>query len=282
MSNFEDLEISQDSGKPFELYLFIYGPNPTDYYAYTNAVREIPMAIPTIGNVTFTPIPIGREKYASNGKVDQQNMNIRVPVTADLSALFLDFPPTQPVGVIIYQGHFGMTDEAYPAVWNGRVLSSSRERNEQVLTCSSAITSMKRVGMRRNYQYGCPFVLYGNQCKANRAAATYPAVVAEVGRNTMSFIAGWNGTMPLEKFLGGMIHWTSDLGEEYRQITKQEGPLLYFAGPVRGVEVGDNINVILGCNHKTDDCKNLHNNILNYGGQPWIPLKNPIKYQDFW
>jgi hypothetical protein len=39
--------------------------------------------------------------------------------------------------------------------------------------------------------------------------------------------------------------------------------------------------VVLGCNHQAyaeegGDCQPLHDNIVNYGGDRWIPLKNPI------
>lgn len=282
MSTFEDQEVSPDSGKPFELYFFVYGPEATDYYAFTNAVRQIVRPVEGYGNVAFVPAPMLREAYKSDGKVDIRNMNIRTPITSDLARLFLDYPPAQTTIVTIYAGHFDQDEGEYPVVWVGKVLSSSRERNEQVLTCSSTIASMKRVGLRRNYQYACPYVLYGPQCKANREAATYAATVAEVNRNSLGLVAGWAPGIPPEKFLGGMLHWTSEMGKEYRQITRITNGLLTFSGPIRDIDVGDTVYLILGCNHKMDDCRATHNNILNYGGQPWIPLKNPIKYHDFW
>jgi hypothetical protein len=41
------------------------------------------------------------------------------------------------------------------------------------------------------------------------------------------------------------------------------------------------VSVVLGCNHIAyaedgGDCQPLHDNIVNYGGDRWIPLKNPI------
>jgi hypothetical protein len=59
---------------------------------------------------------------------------------------------------------------------------------------------------------------------------------------------------------------------------------------------GDSINVVLGCNHRPfasddGDCEALHvpadgstpTNLPNFGGQPWIPLKNTFgNYNHYW
>lgn len=278
MSEFDIVERSRDQGRPFELYLFTYGSGAERTYRYTNADRAV-----VHDGLTFQPTPIYRDAYRASGKTDKATVNIKLPVKTDLAALFLSYPPTQPVGVRIIQGHWQLSQEKWKVAWMGRILSSSREGAEAVLTCESTIVSMKRPGLRRHYQYACPYVLYGAGCNASQVAATRTATIAEIVNGGLVFEPGWTGGSPITAFANGILRWNSDLGLEWRAILKaHEDNRIEFIGPIRDLDVGSQVNVILGCNRMMDHCRSLHNNIQNFGGQPWIPLKNPTKYHPFW
>ena len=275
--SYEQYETSQEQGQPIELYQFIYGPTSASQYLYTNAEEEV-----STGVGTFEPIAISRDNYHVAGKTDKNQINIRIPVKVEMSSLFTAYPPPQPVAVIIFQGHANDPANQFVAVWNGRVLSTAKEGREQVLTCESTIVSLKRPGLRRNYQYGCPYVLYGPGCFANKANATMQAQVEDVVDGNLVLSADWYGEIDPQLFVGGMIEWTSELGNESRTILRlTEENQLVLLGPIRGLAAEDTINIVRGCDHKKSGCMS-HENILNYGGQPWIPLKNPAKYHPFW
>jgi len=59
------------------------------------------------------------------------------------------------------------------------------------------------------------------------------------------------------------------------------GDTIHLTGPTPELPVGGPFEISLGCNHQVSDCEFLHLNILNYGGQPFIPLKSPIATADF-
>jgi hypothetical protein len=114
--------------------------------------------------------------------------------------------------------------------------------------------------------------------------ANVPAAGVTSTRVTLG--AGWSGGRDPSKYAGGMVEWrTVDGTLEIRTIIRIEngGLTLLLGGPTRGLLIGADVDVILGCNHKAGisaqpdgDCLPLHNNIQNFGGQPWIPFKNPI------
>ena len=89
-----------------------------------------------------------------------------------------------------------------------------------------------------------------------------------------------NANLPLngDKYKGGMIEWLSDGKSSLRTIVKvsQTNDQIAVRGNLRGVNIGDVIKITLRCNRLQSDCSNLHNNILNFGGQPYIPLENPL------
>lgn len=283
--SFETVETSEERGAPVELYDFIYGSTSAAVYRYTNADSNIPF-----GGHTYKAVPINRDNYHAAGKTDKHSLNIRLPVTEDLSYLFTAYPPAQPVAVIIRQGHHTDADSEFIAVWSGRCLSAAKEGNEQVLTCKSTIVSLKRPGLRRNYQFGCPYVLYGFGCFADQEAATSEATVVSFENGNLVLNGDWFGERDPQDYAGGMIQWTTPRELKSRTILRvsPEGQLTLI-GPLRDVNAGMTINVIRGCDHTTTGCRKHttvgaphQNNIVNYGGQPWIPLKNPTKYHPFW
>lgn len=269
---FETIEESRTKGQPIVLFLFLYGDTADAYYAYTDAEQPV-----EYNGYTFRPIPIDCDPISSSGTLDKASLTITTPKTAELAELYRIYPPSQVVNGIIYTGHFGDPDSEFKSIWTGRVLSCSREQgNEAKFTCEPISTSLKRNGLRRRYQYGCPHVLYGPSCRANKGAATRTAAVTGVAGINLSLNNGWNGSVAPASYIGGMVEYQTSSGTQIRTILAASSGGVQVAGFPRGLEVGMPIDVILGCNHTMDDCRNLHNNILNFGGQPWIPTKNPI------
>lgn len=276
--SFDAIERSTATGRPVELYEFRYGSAKDAVYRYTNADSD-----KTEGGVVYKAIPINRDGYKSSGKTDNATMTIKVSEEADIAELFTAYPPTQPVTVIVRAGHLSDGQKQYLVVWSGRVLSTAKEGNESILTCENTLVSLKRAGLRANWQYGCRHVLYGPGCKASQAKATRTTTVVRISPSGAIVLpAGWNQDTEFAYFKGGMLRWQTDKGTEYRTIRNCTENGISYHGPLRGLEAGMTIAVILGCNHKMNHCQEVHDNILNYGGQPWIPLKNPAKHHPFW
>lgn len=277
--SFETFEASRCQGQPVDLYYFVYGTTATSYYAYTDAEQEI-----TLGGITYQPQVIQRGALNASGTLDKSALEIKVPISTDLAELFRIYPPSRSVTLVIRQGHVEDTDEEFNVVWSGRVLSSSREDSTAVLTCEPLSTALRRSGLRRCYQYSCPHALYGAQCMASKLAATVTATVFSVTGATIVLDSGWSGSHDPTKYVGGMVAWDTPRGAEIRTILRVTGGgnTLLLSGSTRYIENGTEVSVSLGCEHNMGDCENLHNNIQNFGGQPWIPLSSPIKVNPYW
>jgi uncharacterized phage protein (TIGR02218 family) len=246
-------------------------------YAYTNAEQPI-----TKDGIVFQPSTISRGAITASGTLDKSMLEVRMAQGEDIDQLYIAYPPAQVLNLVIYQGHYGDDTSVlsnYPVVWTGRVLGVQHPANETVFTCEPVSTSIKRPGLRRNYQLSCPHVLYGEQCRANRKAATRNGTVASVTSTRVTMNAGWNGPLAPAKYNGGMLGWTKTDGTlELRSILRAEGNVLYLSGLPRGLASGMTAKVTLGCGRNMGDCSSLHNNIQNFGGQPWIPLTNPLAF----
>ena len=266
-------EQSRSRGRPVNLFLFTYGQLPNAYYGYTDAEQPI-----TYLDKIYKPIPIDRDKFTSSGSMDKSAFKVRLPRGLAISDLFRVYPPSQVVTLVVRQGHLGDVVPEYLVAWSGRVVSGNVKGNETEFTSEAIVTSMRRSGLRRNYQYGCPHALYGNQCRANKAAAKVVSTVVSASSYKIILPNNWFLPFAEANFIGGLAEWNNAVtGErEMRTILKiNGGTVLDLGGVVRGLPNGNSIDLFKGCSHTMAGC-NTHNNINNFGGQPWIPTKNPI------
>ena len=272
------LDRSQERRAPIELYEFIYGASEDMVYRYTNAETN-----QTAAGKTYTAVPIKRDAIKTNGKFDKTEIQVSLPIDTPLSDMFLPYPPPSVVRLYVRQMHRTDTDLEAPIVWYGRIVSSGRQGREAQLTCNNAILSWKRPGLNRKWQPGCPLLLYGHLCRADPDLFRVNFPVEDIAEDgTLIFPAGWHGLWAPEKFIRGTIGWTSQYGQEARTILKASANSVTFTGFIRDIEVGTELTLWLGCRHDMDDCRQTFDNIANYGGQPWIPFKNPIKQHPFW
>lgn len=275
--SFDLVETSRFGGRPVELFAFRFGQNPGDVYAYTNAEEPI-----TWQGITYRPVPIDRESIKADGTLDKSMNKITMPATLELPNLYLIYPPSRVVTLVIRQGHYDENDDMeFKVVGSGRVINVGFSGDEAEVGCESIVTSMRRTSLRRHYQYSCPHQLYGPDCKATKRQ--FPAIVEDLDNTILTVRAGWNtsGFAP-KKFLGGMAEWESTYNVEPRTILRVLAENVFLlSGFLRELEIGDQVLLALGCAHDLRDCELVHANVQNFGGDPWIPFDNPFGKNPF-
>lgn len=276
--SYAETETSVAEGSPVHLVLVRYGPEASSHYGFTDHERDIVYFEPTVGQeVVFKAVPMDVDEIRSNGTLQDANTEVRIDGDVELVKLFRLYPPSQTVSVFIREGHADDPDGQFLLKFSGRIIGYSEPNDSTSFTCESIASSMRRNGLRRNYQYGCPHVLYGPSCRASKPANTIaiPAVAATNGAATVELPVGW--AADYVRYQGGIAEWAraDDGRKEYRTILRASATDVILAGPAFGVAAGTVLSLSRGCKHTMDDCY-LFDNILNYGGQPWIPLRNPI------
>jgi len=276
--SFESYEESIYHGEPIDLYTFVYGSGANERHYFVDCEGAV-----TVAGITYTPVAIRRGAINSSGTLDKSSLNIEVDALSPIAELFRVYPPTQPVTLVMQHGHVGDPDEDFKVVWTGRVLGCGWEESIATLNCEPVSTSMLRTGLRRHWQYGCPHALYmGDEkggCRADKDAATQTTTVSAVTGSIVTLPVGWNGTRDKAKFVNGLVEWDNGSGSfERRAILKVNtaANVITIGGPIVGMAAGNGLRVILGCNHQMTDCDDLHHSINDFGGQPWIPTKNPF------
>ncbi|MDX0622898.1 hypothetical protein GOD54_23650 [Sinorhizobium medicae] len=273
--SFSLFETSRSKGAPVELYRFRYGVFETDAFCYTNAEKPIVHM-----NLTYMPISLKRGKIISSTENGSKTpLELFLPASAGICDLFRVTAPPGQIALTIFQGHSRDPDGEFLAIWVGRVTACTRQpdTNDAKLMCESAKSQLRRIALRRHYQYMCPHVLYGDQCRASETAATTVGQIGTVNGRLITMATLYANP---DRYVGGMLKWT-----DANQVTRAR--TIIAVAVVNGVTRftisgvdddlvdGMTVNCIRGCSHTVDGCL-THNNILNFGGQPFIPTKNPL------
>lgn len=288
-------ESSRKLGLPVNLVYFRYGSQAPAYYAYNDSEQII-----TVAGEQYLPIPMDVGELVSSGTLDKAAFDIKLPINVPAAKMFLLYPPGQVVTVIVRQGHLSDPDEQFLVAFTGKVIQCERDGQIATLKCEPVSTSMRRNGLRRNYQHSCPHVLYGDQCRASRADARLTRKPVTIKETELIMNDGWDtNAKPANKFRGGYVEWSvPNVGKFRRTILKvRNEKTIILSGPTTGLVFDMDVDFYLGCNHKfklkvgenggkaidgdVTDCKKLHDNIKNFGGQPWIPTANPINKNPF-
>lgn len=279
---FSLFQSSRAKSLPVNLYFFRYGDLPSSYFAYTDAEQSISInqtefGDPALNPVVYVPVPIDRGDYAFSGTLDKSALSVMIPQTLPLAELFRVYPKSFVVTLVIRELEINDPDKEAKIYWAGRVLGSARADNQAKFTCEPVSTSTRRVGLRRNFQPGCPYVLYGPQCKANKAAATVVDTPTSFDASTLTFSPSWSDVAHGVLYIGGQAIWTGLDGEPVIRsiIDGSANRIFTLAGVTTDLAVGQPVTLIRGCTHDMAGC-NSHNNIQNYGGCPFLPVKNPI------
>lgn len=276
--SFSKRESSRTQGETINVFLFRYSED--SYYGYCDGENAVAFEIDGVVH-TFEPAPVGRGDIVSNGTLEKTTLEITLPKMLPAALLFRDYPPSHLVTLVIFQGH--AKDGEFLVAWSGSVTSSSRDGTQCKLTCEPFAIALQRVGLRKNYQYGCTHALYGPSCSASEAAASVSPLVAGISGNDLALPEDWATDKPKLKFRGGIARWTSSEGEKFVRTIIAVDPAtntVRVGGQVKGLEVGQAVTLSLGCNRQMSDCLDLHANIHNFGGCPWIPLVNPMSFRN--
>jgi hypothetical protein len=66
---------------------------------------------------------------------------------------------------------------------------------------------------------------------------------------------------------------------EHEQTIDLAGPHanLTLQAAISGMQIGDAVTITAGCRHDIQTCRNVFDNVPNYGGFPQLPTVNPFK-----
>ncbi len=257
-----DAEFSEYNGKPVEIYRFT---NNALKWLYTSGEHAI-----NFQSEIYTPEIIKRSNIEQSNDINRTSIEINVPRNLELASLFLSSPFNGVVSVTIFRTHVSDVDEEFITYWKGRITGGYLSGSEVTFKCEPISSGLNRIGLRAHYQLLCRHVLYDGNCKALKESYKVNGIVSNINKNVIVIPEAAN--KPDGYYVGGFVF--SLHGS--RLVVKHEGENITLSSPLVQMMLGDNVQLYAGCNHSMSHCKDKFNNLDNYGGFPFIPLKNPF------
>lgn len=263
---FDARETSAWDGRPVQVYTFT---RQSLVWRYTSADTDV-----VVGVNTYRAVPIsGPDGLELTSEINRSAVKITVPRDNEVAMLYLDTAPSDTVTVIIHTFHDG--DGELNFEWSGRVINVEWQGSVAVITAEPGYTGVRRTGLRRMYQRGCPHVLYGPACRANKDTYKLVTTASSIADNVV-YAAGVNAHGD-GYYSGGFVEWEIAAGVyDRRYITMHVGANLSLAVLPHSMTLGQQISVYPGCDHQLQTCDQSFGNAPNYGGMPWLPTKNPF------
>lgn len=259
---------SVKDGAPIECYAFVTSSGTWRYTSYDRGI--------TVAGQMFTPLPIVRTAIETGSVTDSPiTTDFILPVTSEAAKAlaFLDNPKECVVTVYsVHEGDDYATD--YRIEYVGHFAGASSSGKWATIKTGSILQTKLNGNLSSVFYQGvCNHILFDERCKIVRAAHTVTATVTKVQSQkiTVDNDGGINGYL-----IGGEILNTRT-GEKRGVISNTDNAVL--AGyKFIDIIVGDTVELTVGCNHlRLGDCKNKFDNVDNYGGFDFIPVKNPFE-----
>lgn len=260
---FRLFDFSTQNAQPVELYEF---RQALTVWRYTSGPRPF-----TLTGIEYEPVPIVRSNIAQSKEVSGSSLSLKFPRDHVFAAQFLGATPDLVTTLTIFRGHSTDPDKEFQTYWKGRVVAGKANGSEITLECESVFTSLKRMGLRAAYQRTCRHTLYSGACGVSMNNYKAVATVQSVSGSNMTLTI--TGTFADGYFTGGIAKLPSGAT---RFILSHTSAGIVLSRPFTEDARGATIELFAGCDHLKATCMTKFNNLLNFGGFPYIPNVNPF------
>lgn len=261
---FATFETSVESGRPIELYTFTVGATITRYTSAEDSINFL--------SNTYLPKQITRTDPTQVSDDRRATIEVTLPTEDAIAQQYISVPPGQLMSLQIIRLHRGDTD--YLVIWDGNVIACTfkREGAQAVLSAVSSESALSRPIPRFKFSGLCNHMLYDGRCQVLKASFAYTGAVGAVSGNTVE-VVGLEAAKGTGWALGGYVKQPDD--SDFRQVRGQSGDTLTIPLPFNAPPSGTLI-VQAGCDHTLATCKAKFSNVVNFGGFPYVPTKNPF------
>lgn len=242
-----------------ELYRFARG---AEVWRYTSGDT-----IASHDGQDYHPEAISRTADEQGAEINRSPIEITLPQENPVAAQFIGYAPEQLMAVTVYR----QIGDVTAVIWQGRVVGCNHEAHPAVLQCESVFTSLRRAGLQARYQVNCRHFLYDAGCRID--PELYRDEVTIAGVMGLQITSPALADKPDGWYTAGHVLSASGAA---RMILAHSGDAIVITAPIHGLAVSDALSVFAGCPHSVEACAGKFNNLINYGGFPWVPQINPF------
>ena len=258
-------ETSVEGGAPIELFEFTLA---AEIFCYTTGEDEI-----TVGGMIYKPIYIERSEIQVGPDERTQIIQVSMPADNEFATKYTDIVPGAPANLTIKRVHrfdgANQTAVRFKGVVRSVAYTSQGTRAQLAVLPLSA--GMSRQMPRFLYSGLCNHVLYDSRCAVPQDDFRFSGTITVINGNDIT-VPGVGASVASP----GDSGFVSAGNADYRLVLRQVGDVLTLLLPfdTNVADVGTTVDVFAGCDHTISTCFSQFDNIVNYGGFAFVPLKN--------
>lgn len=266
---FDAFETSVEDGNIIELYQFTQGAVVS---RYTNFNEDV-----IFNGSSWLTTQISRDEIERAIETGINDLKIRLPLDNPIASQYIPNVPGKVIDVIIYRAHYTDPAEQILVVFEGYIAQAEFDGGlEATLTLQPFTSQFKRSAPRYTYQSLCNHVLYDAQCKIARGTFTHVGLLSGIDETLRTVTV--NGVVGLgsDWAVGGWVAFPAGGNDDQRLVVAQSGDTLTLLSNFASDVLGFNVDVFAGCAHDITTCNTKFSNVINFGGTPYVPVKNPF------
>jgi uncharacterized phage protein (TIGR02218 family) len=278
---YSTLESSPSEGRPYFLYQFVEGDQ---VWRFTSRAIAWTSAGSGGAEITWEPAAIAHGDVVQTSEVERGRLELAWPLSHAFARRFVGPLGSTPVTLTIFRGHEQVLGETV-AHWKGRVVGAEVEGARIMLQAETLFSTLRRAGVRAKYQRLCRHALYGRGCGLDISGFWQTGTVAALGGVSVNIPEA--AAQPDGWLRGGVLRFGPELGFVIAHVgalvtLSRPMPLLAsaFMDPDLDPETGDplpvQVDLAPGCDLRASTCAGKFANLLNFGGFPEIPGRNPL------
>lgn len=262
--SYSSRELSEDTGKPRELYWFMQG---TQSWTYTSAAEPMDFE-----SLTFNPVNgLSRGSIKEGAERTKTQVTVEMPRDTAVAGEFVGVPNATSMWLSIYRIHEGESE--FRLTWQGRVRFAEFAGIKVTLTLDTILMSNKKSALRHLFQNQCNHFTFDANCGLSEAAFSHATSVVSIDNNILTV----DDAQADGYYIAGQVKRANGDRRFIVTDTLASGVhTLELLTPFEDLNVSEDIIIIGGaCRHTFDTCPVEVQ--PNYGGFPKVPRINPFK-----
>lgn len=276
--SYSDLLAAAFGRRPFRLFAF--RRNGIEYL-FTDRKGGLTKTVAGVAGTSWAESSLTTGRIPDAGKAAKSEFRIVLPLSDAFATLFLT-PSWSRTAVQVWRGFSNDVDGEVISQFKGQVVSSApQQEGTMTVVCMTDMAALEAVGLSAVIQRPCRHVLYGRGCGLALADWQTSLEVSGISMDgrAVEVVYGAGSTGPSvedDYYLGGLLEY----GGAFYWITDQADGLLTLEAPARGLladiealGTGDpipTVKVAPGCPLTKSICAARFDNLLNFGGFPYI------------
>ncbi len=250
--------------KPLELYEFELATDGT-VWRYTSYDSDV-----VFDGDTYSTTPIKRGKVTYDAQLRATKIQISVDRLSEAVIKYLVKHPVETTWVTITKTFADFLTEGV-VIFKGEIGSVTFSGQSAKLDCTGYEIFLSQKIPRFRFQIMCNHFLFDPKCGLDKDDHKVDTTVASVETDERTLVVNSIGGHADNFFTFGWL----EKGADKRMIISHTGTSIVLQHRLADIIATDSVTIYGGCDRTIQICAAKYDNVVQYGGFPYIPLVNP-------